>query len=676
MNPRHRVVRASFYLSIALPLAALACGQSFTAGPSDGGEEGGIVFGDGGNGQDGTVKDAGPEAAPDARRDGPEQADAKHDGPGTDGGMADGPVETGGGCPTGSLTCADGGCVPQSPTNCGTCGNDCTMLPHVVNPSCASGQCSFMCAQGWAHCTTNPDDGCETDITKSPNCAGCGVTCSGVTPVCSSTGCVSGCTGSQILCNGTTCVDTTNDPQNCNGCNNACPAGPPNSQPSCTNSVCGWTCNLKYEECNGNSCLLAVPDSLQGVFVATGGATASCGAIDSPCGSISAALTVVQQSAGTKNIVYVAESATPYVEQVILIGGVTIQGGWVYQGAGQWSRPCLQDPTQTAVVAPLSSNPTSGVIFANYTGISTLDTLSIVDGPTVPPTGQSLFGVFIDGASTQLVLQNVKVQMGTAGPGADGNMGAVGVGAVACNTPGDNATGQTGAAGSPGSAGTYGGMGFTVGGQGGTADAGAPGDNGGPGLAGGSCTGSGCQILCANPPTCSTYDCSSITAATQTGQTGKPGCGGNGGQGGTGGTGGGSSIAIYAFLGATVTLNGVVLEAGTGGRGGSGGLGGQGASGVPGAAGSSVTCSQGYCAGTHATSCTAQPSTTGAGGDGGAPGGAGGYGGQGGGGAGGDSYCYYLATGATVSGSFSCTPGTGGPAGVPNGTTGAGAAHN
>ena len=83
-----------------------------------------------------------------------------------------------GGCT--ALRC-DAGCLPNDVHNCGACGHDCTMLSHVSGPvTCNSGQCSFppsSCASPWSHCTSNPDDGCETDISKINSCGACGRSC-------------------------------------------------------------------------------------------------------------------------------------------------------------------------------------------------------------------------------------------------------------------------------------------------------------------------------------------------------------------------------------------------------------------------------------------------------------------------------------------------------------------
>jgi hypothetical protein len=713
MNRRHRVVRASFYLSLALPLAALSCGDSFTAGSGgDGGEEGGIVFGDGGQGHDATSN-------VDGSADGPHDAGVHHDGTVGDG-MADGPS-----CPPGWLTCSDGGCAQEGPTSCGSCGNDCTMLPHVMNPQCAAGQCSVTCAPGWQNCTSDAGAGCQTNIAMQGNCGACNVTCSGATPVCSGTGCVSGCDAGQTLCN-STCVDTTNNPQDCKTCGTVCPAGPPNSQPTCTNSVCGWSCDNGYTNCSGScfdlsndpnhcngcttvcagltngqavcnagvcgvvcdtnyqectlssgtSCIVAVPDTVHGLFVAPGGALTSCGAESAPCGTVSAAL---QYLVNGKNIIYVAEGT--FTDQVTLPSGVTIQGNWLYMGATQWSRDCAFPP-KTIIQAPAGS--ISAVIASYSSSSSTLDTLTI-SNPSTAGAGVSLYGVSASNAQATapgLTLTNVAITVASGGSGVNGTLGAAGVAPAASCTgtsPGGG-NGSNGGAGSAGLQGSYGPNGYQPQ-TGGTGQNGQAGQEGLPapqkgGTNGPTCitayttnatptynTDQSCCLVTTGGP-CGT--CSG-TAQPLCGSAGTNGCGSGGSNGGTGGTGGGASVGVFSYN-FGITLNQVTITTGNGGTGGTGGTGGGTVSGSTAAAGDAGPGVYTTCTGNCAPFCVCAsggPIVHGNAGIAGGNGGQGGTGGQGGGGSGGDSLCYATAgTTAMVSSTgVTCNAGTAGPGG-------------
>lgn len=261
---------------IAFPaLSFVGCGgNGFTQGSAEpdgsvaeAGADGDIIVGPGSEGghdagNDATAHDASPEedAHADARAEGGE-------GGGGEGGEPDSSTQPEAGkdaapdapgCPTGYLDCG-GTCTLDNVTNCGSCGHDCANLPNVTGGvTCsATGVCTFTnvdCATGFAHCTSDPDNGCETNITVSPNCGACGTVCSadaGV-PVCNGTACVSGCSGSTpTLCDGTTCVNTTDDPSNCSACGHTCAAGGTESHTTCVNSVCGTACNTGYTNCSG-----------------------------------------------------------------------------------------------------------------------------------------------------------------------------------------------------------------------------------------------------------------------------------------------------------------------------------------------------------------------------------------------------------------------------------------
>ena len=218
---------------------------------------------DGSNPLDGTTGDTGHEDATafdagDTGADGGSGEDTgstADTGSGADTAMANDTGAAEAGCS--GLVCS-GVCVPDDVHNCGTCGNDCTALPHVSGPvSCSAGQCSFplsSCAAGWTHCSANVAQGCETNESSTSSCGGCGVVCPSTAPVCSGSGssysCVTGCTApTPTLCSGT-CVNTTSNPSDCSTCGNVCSA-PAHAQATCVSSACGISCNSGFTLCSG-----------------------------------------------------------------------------------------------------------------------------------------------------------------------------------------------------------------------------------------------------------------------------------------------------------------------------------------------------------------------------------------------------------------------------------------
>ena len=142
--------------------------------------------------------------------------------------------------------------------NCGACSHDCSLLSNVSAPGlmCSAGHCVYQCASGHADCA-DAGAGCETDLTTSPNCGACGVTCGGGTPLCapsSSPGgfaCASGCPmGAPTLCSNT-CVDTTTSAANCGKCGMACTTTVAHAVAECVASGCTTACATGYSSCGG-----------------------------------------------------------------------------------------------------------------------------------------------------------------------------------------------------------------------------------------------------------------------------------------------------------------------------------------------------------------------------------------------------------------------------------------
>lgn len=181
-------------------------------------------------------------------------------------------------CPAGHQLC-DGACVDLTAVDsCGSCDNDCTALPNVRadRVRCLSMRCALggACVSGFGDCNGMPEDGCESSFRATTSCGGCGISCSGETPLCSASSagayrCTAACDGRTPDRCGDVCTDVTSDPLHCGGCDRACPTGGPNTRATCTDGVCGIACAVGYHECDG----VCVSDD----------DPASCGSSCTPC---------------------------------------------------------------------------------------------------------------------------------------------------------------------------------------------------------------------------------------------------------------------------------------------------------------------------------------------------------------------------------------------------------
>jgi hypothetical protein len=271
-------------VAFLLPACSAVLGD-FSKGPdTDAGETADATSdtGSGSGGKDSSVGDT-SMGQPDTGSGEDTSTPLPDSGPEPDTGTLD--ASDGGGCPTGEEKC-NGVCVSMNdPATCGSCTHDCNTLKNVVGATtCSAGVCSVpasSCAPGYAHCSTMPDDGCETDITQPANCGSCGNACPANEPLCTGTqspvdggvgdaatdagdggvaettsyACGSSCSGSTpTYCPATsTCVNTQNDPNNCNGCGKACNSTMVGAQATCTAGMCGFTCVTGFHQC-GNAC--------------------------------------------------------------------------------------------------------------------------------------------------------------------------------------------------------------------------------------------------------------------------------------------------------------------------------------------------------------------------------------------------------------------------------------
>jgi hypothetical protein len=396
---------------------------------------------------------------------------------------------------------------------------------------------------------------------------------------------------------------------------------------------------LKPPPVDTGGCDTEKPDDVKGIFVSPGGTSAAnCGSALQPCNTVQLGIDRATTVPG-KSIVYLDQGT--YKENLILKGGVYVQGGW--NSVGEiWKRQCIQTRAESATIIA-NSGPVT--VSANDLGKeSTLDTLTIRSKPDnqVGAT-ESLVGLLAAGATTSIRLVDVIVQVGNAGSGNTGGTGAPGAAAADAGTC-PTGSGAAGGAGSPGSGASPGGYfppGYYGGFPGGSGTAGRPGQNG---SAPATAPQTGTCLDCA---TATVPNCNNATADAGAGTPGLAGCAGGGGAGGGGGSYGGSSVALLAYD-ARVLVFGGALRAGNGGNGGPGGPGGAGAPGTAGIAGQVRVCATSCKLDSINNVCVNDVTINLAGGSAGGNGGAGGAGGKGGGGSAGDSFAIVQAGGATV----------------------------
>jgi hypothetical protein len=126
------------------------------------------------------------------------------------------------------------------------CNVDCTHLPNVrpgTVVSCVAGQCQVppgSCVDGFAHCSVNPNDGCETDLSRPASCGSCFQSCSSSFPLCVQQGlywsCSPVCTNPFPDSCGFSCTNFATDISNCGGCGHSCYS--PFAQSACQQGNC------------------------------------------------------------------------------------------------------------------------------------------------------------------------------------------------------------------------------------------------------------------------------------------------------------------------------------------------------------------------------------------------------------------------------------------------------
>lgn len=197
-------------------------------------------------------------------------------------------------CPAGKADCSDEGpdtCETNTTSdvmNCGGCGLACVAKDADV--ACVKGQCVITsCKSGFADCTLDFANGCETDTTTSTaHCGGCNNACvvANGSARCEGGSCeVSSCSSTYRDCDGdpkTGCeVNVATSAKSCGGCGAAgsdCTTKYPNASSSCSGGACtAPTCAAGFGDCSGGAA--------DGCETSTASDKNNCGACGVVCGT-------------------------------------------------------------------------------------------------------------------------------------------------------------------------------------------------------------------------------------------------------------------------------------------------------------------------------------------------------------------------------------------------------
>lgn len=188
--------------------------------------------------------------------------------------------------------------LPSSAEHCGACNIACPIPLHGT-PACAGSACGIgTCDPGYANCSGDPVQGCETDLTMDINhCGKCDIICGAVlqgSGACTNGLCViASCAKDYADCDGK--VDNgcekylQDDVKNCGACNAQC-SNKPNGAAECVNGACGLgACDAGFADCDNNpdtGCekdVLTDPKNCGGCGVTCGSGICENGSCASKC---------------------------------------------------------------------------------------------------------------------------------------------------------------------------------------------------------------------------------------------------------------------------------------------------------------------------------------------------------------------------------------------------------
>src|SRR5512133_595692 len=166
--------------------------------------------------------------------------------------------------------------------NCGVCGGACS-LPNAT-ATCSAGKCSVVsCANGWYDCNGVAEDGCEVNLLSNiDHCGKCNSPCSRTngTATCSQGKCAIACSTNFGNCDESTLpnngceTDLSKTVAHCGNCETSC-TDKPNGVAACVTSSCGVSCAAGFGNCN--------TDLNDGCETDTLTSLSHCGGCNKPC---------------------------------------------------------------------------------------------------------------------------------------------------------------------------------------------------------------------------------------------------------------------------------------------------------------------------------------------------------------------------------------------------------
>ena len=142
-----------------------------------------------------------------------------------------------------SGTCDSAGKCSGTPVDCAR--------SHTSGGTCVQGVCQgYKCDSGWGNCNSSWSDGCETNLTSSSHCGGCGKKCGSVangSPSCSGGKCVVRCNSPYQDCDKSYSNGCEIPVGKANSCNSSGLASFSGQTPPCGTPYCGSSTKSKVK---------------------------------------------------------------------------------------------------------------------------------------------------------------------------------------------------------------------------------------------------------------------------------------------------------------------------------------------------------------------------------------------------------------------------------------------